>query len=192
MLSSLLLGFVLIAPQQSDPQTLQQLQQINQKLDDIKKMPGPCSAEISRANASDVRKVPPAASSFVTLNLTSVISKPAEQCLPAEIRVTAIYLDSADNVICSGSVSSVAMQATQLTDVINLDVRPWNFSEFVRWRNEPPPSNSGPKRLFCWNSEGNAEVSPAELEHVFAARVRVRVFPAKGGMSTTEYLLNLR
>jgi len=120
-----------------------------------------------------------------------VVSNPSDQCLPAEIRVTAIYLDSADNVICSGSVGGVA-QALALTDVINLDIKPWNFNEFVRWRNEPPPANSGPKRLYCMNSEGNSEVSPAELEHVFVTRVRVTVLPAHGGMSSAEFLLNLR
>jgi hypothetical protein len=191
MITSFVLGLLLIAPQQSDPQTLQQMQQIKDNLDSIKKQLAPCTAELRRANASDVRKVPPTAAAVVLLNLTSVISKPSDECLPAEIRVTAIYLDAADNVICSGTVGNIA-QVQNLTDVINLDVRPWNFNEFVRWRNEPPPANSGPKRLFCLNSEGNAEVSPAELEHVFATRVRVSVLPAHGGMSSAEFLLNLR
>jgi hypothetical protein len=191
MITSFLLGLLLIAPQQSDQQSYQQMQQISQKLDDIKKQLAPCTAEMHRANAENIHKVPAAASAVVLLNLTSVVSKPSDQCLPAEIRVTAIYLDSADNVVCSGSVGDVA-QALALTDVINLDIKPWNFNEFVRWRNEPPPANSGPKRLYCMNSEGNSEVSPAELEHVFATRVRVTVLPAHGGMSSAEFLLNLR
>jgi hypothetical protein len=191
MITSFLLGLLLIAPQQSDQQSYQQMQQMSQKLDDIKKQLAPCTAEMHRANAENIRKVPAAASAVVLLNLTSVVSKPSDQCLPAEIRVTAIYLDSADNVVCSGSVGDVA-QALALTDVINLDIKPWNFNEFVRWRNEPPPANSGPKRLYCMNSEGNSEVSPAELEHVFATRVRVTVLPAHGGMSSAEFLLNLR
>jgi hypothetical protein len=191
MVTSFLFGLLLIAAQQTDQQSYQQMQQINQKLDDIKKQLAPCTAEIHRANAENIGKVPLTAAAVVLLNLTSVVSKPSDQCLPAEIRVTAIYLDSADNVVCSGSVGDVA-QALALTDVINLDIKPWNFNEFVRWRNEPPPANSGPKRLYCMNSEGNSEVSPAELEHVFAARVRVTVLPAHGGMSSAEFLLNLR
>jgi len=76
MVSSLLLGLLLIAPQQSDTQTPQQLQQIRDRLDDIKKQLAPCTADLRRANASDVRKVPPTASAVVLLNLTAVISKP--------------------------------------------------------------------------------------------------------------------
>ena len=78
MVTSVLFGLLLIAPQQ-DQQTLQQLQQISRQLDDIKKQPGPCSAEMHRATAADVRKVPPTASATVALNITSVVSKPVEE-----------------------------------------------------------------------------------------------------------------
>jgi hypothetical protein len=79
-----------------------------------------------------------------------------------------------------------------LTQSINLDIRPWNFRQFVRWRNEPPQTNSGARPLICVNPEGTAEATTEELEHVTTARVRATILPAGGGISATEIQLNLR
>ena len=150
-----------------------------------------CSVEVRRVNGTDKRNVPASAGAVVPLNLFSTVSRPADGCLPAEIRVTASYMDAADNLVCSGTVENIALQ-TSLTQSINLEIRPWNFREFARWRNEPPQTNSGPKRLVCVNPEGTAETSTEELDRVFSARIRATILPAGGGMSTTEIQLNLR
>src|ERR1700674_1648371 len=92
------------------------------------------SLEVRRVSGPDQRKVPVNAAAVVPLNVFSTVSRPAEGCLPAEIRVTASYLDAADNLVCSGAVENIAIQ-TSLTQSVNLDIRPWNFREFVRWRN---------------------------------------------------------
>ena len=150
-----------------------------------------CSVELRRVNGAETRKVPPNAAALVPLNLFSTVSRPENGCLPAEVRITVSYMDNADNLVCSGSVENVAQQ-TSLAQSVNLEIRPWNFREFVRWRNEPPQTNSGAKRLVCMNPEGTAETTTEEFERVFSARVRATVFPSGGGMSTTEIQLNLR
>ena len=150
-----------------------------------------CSVEVRRVNGTDQRKVAANVAALVPLNLFSTVSRPASGCLPAEIRITASYLDAGDNLVCSGTVENIAVQ-TALTQSVNLEIRPWNFREFVRWKNEPPQTDSGPKRLVCVNSVGTAEITTDEFERVFSARVRATVLPAGGGMSTTEIQLNLR
>jgi len=217
MMISLLLLLMPVEPQQQLEQQMQRQQQqldqvhhqLEQQQQQLERMLGVlerqalpdrreqpralpvCSVEVRRVNGADTRKVPPNAAAVVPLNLFSTVSRPAEGCLPAEIRITASYLDSADNLVCSGTVENIALQTT-LTQSVNLEIRPWNFREFVRWRNEPPQTNSGPKRLVCVNPEGTAEITSEEFERVFSARVRATILPAGGGMSTTEILLNLR
>jgi hypothetical protein len=109
--------------------------------------------------------------------------------LPAEIRLTAAYLDSGGNLICSGVIENVAKQ-TALTQTVNLEVRPWSLREFVRWRNEPPQTNSGAVRLVCLNLEGVLEATDAELARVATVLLRVSAFPRGGGVSTAEVRLN--
>lgn len=150
----------------------------------------PCSAELRWVSNPDQRRVPGSTTAVVPLNLFSLISKPTEVCLPAEIRVTASYLDAAENLICSGVIENVAIQRT-LTQSINLDIRPWNLREFARWRNEPPQVNSGAKMLVCLNPEGVSEATSDELARVTSLRVRATVLPAGGAMSTAEVRLNL-
>ena len=136
-------------------------------------------------------RVPASASAVAPLNLFSTVSRPLSACLPAEIRVAASYLDAAENLICTGIVENIAVQ-NNLTQSVNLDIRPWNVREFVRWRNEPPEVNSGPRRLVCLNPEGTAEVTSDDLGRVASAHIRATVLPANGGMSSVEIKLKLR
>ena len=149
-----------------------------------------CSAELRWVTNGDDRRVPATNTAAVQLNLFSIVSKPSS-CLSAEIRVTASYLDAADNLICSGVVENAATQNSS-TQSVTLEVRPWNFREFVRWKNEPPQVNSGAKRLACLNTDGAAEATDEELARVAAVRVRTTVLPQNGGMSTVEIKLSLR
>ncbi|PYS34899.1 MAG: hypothetical protein DMG14_28360 [Acidobacteria bacterium] len=210
MMTSVPLALIALEPQQLEQQLQRQQQQLEQvrrqmeqqqqQLDrmldvlerrDQQRTVAVCSVEVRRVNGTDVRKVPPNAAAVLPFNLFSVVTRPSDGCLPAEVRITASYLDAADNLVCSGAVEGIAIQ-TSLTQSINLEIRPWNFREFARWRNEPPQTNSGPKRLVCVNPEGTAETTSEELERVVSARVRATILPAGGGMSTTEIQLNLR
>jgi hypothetical protein len=211
-MKTLFLILMLIEPQQQLEQQIQrqiqlfeqlgaQLEQQRQQFDRMLKTMSEqrdqgkpvvvCSVEMRRVNGSDVRKVPLNASAVVPLNLFSTVSQPGGGCLPAEVRVTASYLDSNDNLVCSGTVENIASQ-TALSQSINLEIRPWNFREFARWRNEPPQTNSGPKRLVCINPDGTAEATSEEMERAASVLVNATIFPAGGGMSTTEIQLTLR
>jgi len=170
---------------------LQQRQQIGRLLELLgkdQKQAAParvCSAEARAVGSTDQKRVPMTPTAVVPFNLFSVVTKPEEACLEAEIRVTASYLDATDTLVCSGVVENVATQTT-LTESINLAIRPWNLREFVRWTNEPPQSNSGAKRLICINAEGLSEARSEELARVTSIRVRATVLPRGGGMSTIE------
>jgi hypothetical protein len=187
-----------VPPQQTDlEQMRQELQQQGQQISRLadvierqnEKEPTPlCTAEVRPAGGAGPRIVPLNSTAVVFLNLFSVVTNPATACLPAEIRVTASYLDANEGLVCSGVVEGVATQSA-LTESINLEIRPWNLREFVRWRNEPPQLNSGAKRLTCINAEGLSEVRSEELAGVTSARVRATVLPKGGGMSTTEIVV---
>jgi len=191
---------LLMAPQQQQQQQIQdqlksqqqQLEQIHQDLQKLRdsgsnQAQSICSVEVRRVSGPDQRRV----AAIVPLNLLATIGRPAESCLPGEVRVAASYLDGNENLVCSGVVESVASQSSLIQN-INLDIHPWDFREFVRWKNEPPERNSGPKRLVCLNNESTAEASSEELGRIASVRVRVTVFPKNGGLSTTEIQLNLR
>ena len=150
-----------------------------------------CSAEIRQIGGVRQRTVPPGGDSLVATNLFSAVSLPSGTCLPAEIRLTATYLDDDGNAVCSGVIVNLVRQR-EPTAIINLDIRPWNFREFVRWRNEPPQTNSGARILSCLGPDGQTEVAPTDLERVRTLRVLVTVLPPRGGLSTVELELNLQ
>jgi hypothetical protein len=187
--------------EQVSRQITQQQQQLDRMVNALERLPKPedrdnrsafgCSVELRRAGGADKRNVPTSASAIIPFNLFSVVSRPADGCLPAEVRVTASYLDAADNLVCSGTVENIARQ-TAFTQTVNLEIRPWDLEHFVRWRNEPPQIDSGFKLMTCLNPEGTAGSTNEELSRVSTARIRATVLPVGGGMSTTEILLNLR
>jgi len=177
---------------QMHQELLQQGRQIDRLLEILNQKeqkpsaPAPiCTAEIRAVGSFDQKRVPVIGTAVVPFNLFSVVTKPLDACLQAEVRVTASYLDANDTLVCSGVVENVATQ-TSLTESINLEIRPWNLREFVRWTNEPPQTNSGAKRLTCINVEGLSEVRSEELGRVTSVRVRATVLPKGGGMSTME------
>jgi hypothetical protein len=194
---------LLMAPQQQIQQIQDQLQRQQQQLDqihqDLQKLTDSgsnqaqsiCNVEVRRVSGPDQRRVAANLAAVVPLNLFATIGKPTDACLPAEVRVAASYLDASENLVCSGVVENVASQSALIQN-INLDIHPWDFREFVRWKNEPPERNSGPKRLVCLNTESTAEANSEELGRIASVRVRVTVFPKSGGQSTTEIQLNLR
>jgi hypothetical protein len=188
----LLFAFESQQPTQMDQiqqELMQQRQQMAHLLDSIEKSQKQqtpvCLAEIRAVGTSDQRRVPLTTMAVLPFNLFSVVTKPIESCLHAEVRVSASYLDADDAVICSGVVENVAIQ-TALTESINLEIRPWNLREFVRWRNEPPQTNSGAKRLTCIGADGLSEARPEELSRLASLRVRATVLPRGGGMATIE------
>ncbi len=166
------------------------LEEVRQEHRDQQPQPS-CAARISWVAGSERRDVPPGDTVSVLLNLFSTVSRPRETCLPAEVRVTVSFLDGDDNLVCNGAVPNVAVQDS-LTQSINLELWPWNFREFVWWRNEPPQTNSGPRAFFCLTPDGQAQVTPGQLERVVSVRIWTTVFPPGGGLSSAELRLDLQ
>jgi hypothetical protein len=204
----LLLAFGFHMPlQQTTDQELrrqqQQLDQIHSQLEQLGRITellelaqrGPksanCTAQLNWVTGGQDVRVPASPSAVVRLNLFSTVSEPSAGCLPAEIRLAASYLDATESLICTGIVEDIAVQ-DRSTQSVNLDVRPWNIQEFVRWRNEPPAVNSGARRLPCLNPEGTAEATNEELAKVASVHVRVTVLPAGGGIAGVEIGFKLR
>ena len=185
MMASLLLALTMLAPQNE-----QELRQIREQLEKLLEKPD-CRVELQWVSNNEPRRVPPSSTAVVPLHFFAAVSNPANECLPVEIRVSASYLDAANNLVCSGVIENVARQ-TSLTQSINLDLRPYNLQEFARWKNEPANSNSGPQRLSCLVPDGLSEATPEQLREATTVRVRTTSLPPGGGLSTTEVLLELQ
>jgi hypothetical protein len=109
--------------------------------------------------------------------------------LPAEIRVTASYLDRDGNLICTGTVPDVATQR-RLTDSFNLEIRPWNLRGFIHWSNEPQAVNP-PRSFACLGPDGLTQTSTLELERVESLLIYTTLLPSGGGVSTTQFRIDL-
>jgi hypothetical protein len=181
----------------------QQLEQIHGQLEQLSRItellersqhapkPGSCTAQLTWVTGGQDVRVAATPTAVARLNLFSTVSEPSAACLPAEVRIAASYLDATENLICTGIVEHIAEQNSS-TQSVNLDIRPWNIQEFVRWRNEPPAINSGARRLACVNPEGVAEVRNEELARVASVHIRVTVLPEGGGIAAVEMNLKLR
>jgi hypothetical protein len=123
-----------------------------------------------------------------TLNLFTAAGT---SCTPAEIRVTAIYLDYDENVVCSGVVDNVA-QVDQNTQSVVLEIKPLTLLEFVRWRNGLRPSQPVAKRLTCIGPDQLTEVSRNETDRATSLRVFVTLLARNGGMSNLEVKVDPR
>jgi hypothetical protein len=143
----------------------------------------PCSAEIECTNCRSTIGL----GDILNLNFFSTVSQPST-CLPADIRVSASFYDSENQLICSGIIGeSITTQGFNIQN-INVEVRPVNVLEFVRLKTPlTPPA----KRLFCMNLEGNAEVSQSEISKAASLRLRFTVLPRNGGLATAECRMNL-
>ncbi len=159
------------------------------------KIPDPkptCTASIRWTNGE--QKIVPPGIPVVSLNLFSSVSKPADICMPAEIRLTVSYLDIDGEMICSGVISPVALQRSNKaregnTQVANIDIRPGSLLEFARWRNGSEAGETNPRKLSCFTIEGQVEATAIDLGRAVTIQIRATVLPAFGGEATTEIRL---
>jgi hypothetical protein len=119
----------------------------------------------------------------ITLSFFSAVGS---GCTPAEMRVSAIFLDVDENVICSGVVENIA-QVDQNTQTTILEFKPLILLEFVRWRNTlRGGAQPAPRRLACIGPEQLTEVSRNETDRANSLRIDVTVLTRSGGMSNLE------
>ncbi|HLQ77204.1 MAG TPA: hypothetical protein VK210_07605, partial [Terriglobia bacterium] len=112
-------------------------------------------------------------------------------CTPGEIRVTAVYLDYDQNVVCSGVVDNVA-QLDQNTQSVVLEFKPLTVLEFVRWRNGLRPPQPVAKRLACIGPDQLTEVSRNETDRAVSVRLFVTLLARNGAMSNLEIKVDPR
>ena len=112
-------------------------------------------------------------------------------CAPAEIRVTAVFLDADENVLCSGVIENVA-SIDQNTQSTILEFKPLNILEFVRWRNGLRPAQPIAKRLVCIGPDQLLEVSRVETDRATSIRLYVTLLPRSGGVSNIEIKVDPR
>jgi len=168
----------------------QQLERLTALLEEAQQPPAAvCTAAIGQLTGSTRTRVGPGENVTVPLNLFSTVSQPLEACLPSEIRVTASCLDRGGNLICSGVVPDVAIQR-RLTEIINLEVRPWNLREFIRWSNEPQ-TVSPARSLACLPPNGLTQTTTLELDRVGSLQIYSTLLPSGGGLSTTQFQIDL-
>jgi len=142
-----------------------------------------CSADLRWIN-SDIRFY--SLSSTIPISLFAIVGA---GCAPAEIRVSAVFLDFDQNVICSGSVENAASQNAN-AQAVNFEFKPLNIQEFVRWRNgtgQPPA-----RRLICIGPDQPVEVTHNETDRASSVRLYLSVLTRNGGMSTVEIRVDPR
>ena len=139
-----------------------------------------CSSE-SRLQSNGVKVTEPSVP--LRLNVLSVVSNPAETCLPADIRITATYMDSSEVFVCSGNLGII--QVTQVQNTL-FELRPYEPEVFNRWWDGPTLRQQS---LVCRNFQGDEVRNPTD--HATSVRVYVTALPKRGGMSTSEFQLSL-
>jgi hypothetical protein len=138
-----------------------------------------CSSQ-SRVDADNPKVSDPAAP--IRLNLFAMVSTPAD-CLPAEIRITATYRDSAGALVCSGTVS--ISQSAHIQNTL-AELRPYEAETFLKWWDGPTLRQ---QTLICRDFKGDEVRNPSDL--ATSVRIYVTAFPKRGGLSTSEFQLNL-
>jgi hypothetical protein len=104
-------------------------------------------------------------------------------CGTADIRLTAVYTDSSENVVCSGTIAGIISQSdgTQFTMI---EVRPSSLFEFVRWRSGPRNISLLWRSLICARPDGMGNVQLGELDRGTSLRLYATILPGGGGVAT--------
>lgn len=111
-------------------------------------------------------------------------------CGRGDIRITAVYVDAAENIVCSGAIGGMIRQ-DQETQVTVLEVRPASLFEFLRWRSGPRAIALTWRPLVCARPDGLGDVQPGELDRATTLRLYATVFPGEGGVATEMLRLAL-
>ena len=151
--------------------------------------PPACAAAVSwlndtqlTVNRASVRPL----SLFSTVNASRY-----SHCGPSTIQFTVVYMDAADDVVCSGRVELQVPQ-DNLVQYTHLEIRPGSAYEFLRWRNDPKPTNQQWSRLVCMSADGRTEAQPGELERARSLRLHATLRPHHSGLATAELRMILQ
>jgi hypothetical protein len=149
----------------------------------------PCQAELVATDAGAV-DVSGDSAAIVRFSLLATVSRPERRCLPASVWVTASYMDGDGAVVCTGSVEDLASLEI-LAGNVSVEVAPWDLVNFARWANQPPRTETGFVRIRCMTPDGLVEVRTLP-DTVASLILRVSLFPANGGLASSDFRVRLR
>jgi hypothetical protein len=109
----------------------------------------------------------------------------------SSILLTVVYMDASDDVVCSGRVE-LGIPQSEAVQYTHLEIRPGNAYEFLRWRNDPKPTNQQWSRLICMSPDGRTEIQPGELERARSLRIHATIAPRYSGLATAELRMILQ
>jgi hypothetical protein len=151
--------------------------------------PPPCSPTISWLN--DTQLTMARASTRPLSLFSSVEGGRWSHCASSNIQFTAVYMDASDDVVCSGRVE-LSIPQDEVVQYTHLEIRPGNAYEFLRWRNDPKPTNQQWSRLICMSPDGRTEIQPGELERARSLRLHATITPRYSGLATAELRMILQ
>jgi hypothetical protein len=151
--------------------------------------PPPCSPAISWLNDTQLTV---ARTSARALSLFSAVEgrRYSGSC-ESSILLTVVYMDASDDVVCSGRVE-LRVPQDEVVQYTHLEIRPGSAYEFLRWRNDPKPTNQQWSRLICMSPDGRAEIQPGELERARSLRIHATIAPRYSGLATAELRMILQ
>jgi len=121
----------------------------------------------------------------ISITLLTYLSK-GNACANTEIRVTATFLNQANESICSG-VIPYAMTLSAELQIFNLEIRPLTQQDFLRWRNEPGIRGlQQGKPLKCFNVDRDMERARASSVYLSVA-----VLPPQTGLAVLDAIIRL-
>jgi hypothetical protein len=150
--------------------------------------PPPCAPAISWLNATQLTI---ARASTRALSLFSAAEGGRHSHCASSIQFTVVYMDASDDVVCSGRVE-LGIPQDEVVQYTHLEIRPGNAYEFLRWRNDPKPTNQQWSRLICMSPDGRTEVQPGELERATSLRIHATITPRYSGLATAELRMILQ
>jgi len=126
----------------------------------------------------------------ISITLLTYLSK-GTTCTDTEIRVTATFLNEANESICSGVIAH-AMTLSAEVQIFNLEIRPLTQQDFLRWRNEPGIRGiQQGKPLKCFNVDGTLDVSDMERAKASSVYLSVVVLPPHDGLAVLDAIIRL-
>jgi hypothetical protein len=151
---------------------------------------GVCVAEARWANGDRSLQYSKPSEWPVSMTLLAYVSK-GSPCTNTEVRVTATFLNEANETICSGIIPAAMTSAAEV-QIFNLEIRPLTQQDFLRWRNEPGARGlQQGKALKCLSVDGTSDVSDMERAKAASVHITVAVLPPHGGLAVLDAMIRL-
>jgi len=152
--------------------------------------PPHCEADVRWTNTNANVNYSKGLQAPISISLLTQVSK-GSNCSNAEIRLTATFLNSSQEYICSGTILQ-AMTISSEVQTFNLEIRPFTQNDFLRWRNQPGARGlQKGKELTCMNVDGTSDVGDVDRVKAAMIHLAVAVLPSGGGLAVAEALIRV-